>query len=114
MKLKPPSASPRVFDADLLRRFAGKISVDGSGCWLWTGYTDGKGYGQIKYQGKARWAHRISYAMFVGEIPNGLTVEHTCNVAGCVNPAHFILLTRGENTAEANRRRASNGQEVPF
>lgn len=93
-----------------LIRFASKIKVDPeTGCWLWQGYCDKKGYGQFRFAGRIHWAHRFSYALFVGEIETGMTIHHTCNNPQCVNPTHLALATVGENATEGNNRRWKNG-----
>jgi hypothetical protein len=72
-----------------------------SGCWLWLGYCTKNGYGRIGVWGKrgtVDYAHRISYELFNGPIPNHLTVDHKCRVRCCVNPDHLRLLTLAENT----------------
>jgi len=89
-----------------VRRFFEKVdnALDRQ-CWLWTGHTDRKGYGQFKWRGKARWAHRWIYELMVGPIEEGLTLHHKCGNPGCVRPGHLTPLTVSENTAEGNRRR---------
>jgi hypothetical protein len=85
---KPPS-----------ERFHGKYEVDReSGCWLWTAYISNRGYGTIGLtvgpnKSKSIYAHRLSYEMHHGPIPDGLVVDHICNVRRCVNPEHLQLLT---------------------
>jgi hypothetical protein len=85
------------------------------GCWRWIGRIDkSTGYGRL---GRNSWAHRESYKLFVGPIPDGMTVEHvchtrskcdggpTCRHRACVNPAHLALLTPDQNKrAGANRK----------
>ena len=68
-----------------------------SGCWLWIGGLDGKGYGQIKHQGKHRRTHRIAYELFVGPVPQGLELDHLCRVRECCNPAHLEPVTHSVN-----------------
>lgn len=76
-----------------------------SGCWLWTGSADQKGYGRIgmgsKRDGtrKPRCAHRVAYAALVGPIPPGLMLDHLCRQPGCVNPAHLEPVTNAVNVA---------------
>lgn len=61
-----------------------------SPCWLWTGSTTGKGYGQCYGLGETR-AHRVSYRLFKGDIREGMLVCHRCDTPGCVNPEHLWL-----------------------
>lgn len=109
----PGAAMPRLFlKVKDMVRFTRKIRQQGD-CWRWTGHRDRKGYGQIWHEGMVRWAHRFSYAAFIGEIPPAKTIDHTCHNPWCVNPAHLRVLTREENTAEGNRRRAETDPEEP-
>lgn len=68
-------------------------------CWLWTGHLDRKGYGAIKTGKKSTGAHRFSYSLNVGPIPDGLVIDHLCRVPACVNPAHLEPVTNAENIA---------------
>jgi hypothetical protein len=70
-----------------------------SGCWLWIGARDVKGYGAFTAEGVHRGAHRVVYEVFTGErIPDGLTLDHLCRTPCCVNPAHLQIVTMRENT----------------
>lgn len=72
--------------------------TDRSGdCWLWTGFLDRYGYGQISVNNHREKAHRVAYATLVGPIPAGLVSDHTCRVRHCVNPAHLEPVTQAEN-----------------
>lgn len=96
--------------------------VDKSGaCWVWTGYKS-RGYGRFYMGGRRHLAHRVAYKALVGQIPEGLTIDHLCRNKPCVNPAHMEVVTRGENAlrggggavASANRRAKThciNGHE---
>jgi HNH endonuclease len=74
------------------------------GCWIYQGKLDRWGYGQIKVGSRrdgtrrSTKAHIVSYIAFVGPIPAGLTLDHTCNVRACVNPEHLVPMTMRENT----------------
>lgn len=85
-------------DGDVPARFWDKVDTsDEQGCWIWTGAQSG-GYGQVRWSGRARWAHRIAYELSIGPIPDGLQLDHLCRVKLCVNPAHLEPVTTGENT----------------
>ena len=87
-------------------RFFDKVNKTET-CWLWTGSTNHKGYGQFaKYQGKHIFAHRWSYQYHIGDIPNGLVIDHLCENKLCVNPDHLEAVTNKENL-----RRGKVGQK---
>lgn len=68
-----------------------------SGCWLWTGACINTGYGVLQHEGKVLLAHRISYELYHGGIPDGLDLDHKCRVTFCVNPSHLEPVTHQEN-----------------
>lgn len=86
----------------LVQRFKQKVSVNpDTGCWEWTACQINTGYGRIwegGRRGKSLLAHRVSYELFVGQIPDGLTLDHLCRVRHCVNPLHLEPVTGRENT----------------
>jgi hypothetical protein len=95
-----------------LERFVSKIDQDdGSGCWLWTAGISPAGYAQFRYDGKKQNAHRFSYEVFNGPIPEGTHIDHLCRVRHCVNPAHLEAVTchenimRGEGVAAINSKK---------
>jgi len=74
-------------------------SADETACWIWTGSTNYR-YGHL-WDGRAkklRKAHRVSYEIHIGPIPNGLVIDHLCRNILCVNPAHLEAVTIRENT----------------
>lgn len=77
-------------------RFFNKINKTNS-CWLWIASTMKRGYGQFRVAGKMLYAHRVSYELANGPIPDGLFVLHNCHVRSCVNPAHLRAGTAQEN-----------------
>lgn len=80
-------------------RFWSRVDKWGpNGCWLWTGKLNRDGYAQMNAYGqKGMGAHRVSYVMNVGPIPEGLQLDHLCRVRHCVNPAHLEPVTNEEN-----------------
>jgi hypothetical protein len=66
-------------------------------CWLWVGASDGGGYGMIGLDGKMAKAHRLSWIMSNGPIPEGQWVLHHCDTPACVRPDHLFLGDRQAN-----------------
>ena len=72
-------------------------------CWFWLAYCTSDGYGRFRYNGIWMEAHRASYIMFRGPIPEGLEIDHLCRVRKCVNPEHLEIVTHIENMQRGNR-----------
>lgn len=93
-------------------RFWGRVHKT-SDCWNWTGAHSSYGYG-VFHVGAAKhrmFAHRVSYILEHGTIPDGLSLDHLCRNRSCVNPSHLEPVTsyenmrRGESTAARNARK---------
>jgi HNH endonuclease len=79
-------------------RFMNKvIVVPSTGCHEWHSTIDKGGYGRFKLAGKLRQAHRVAYELFVGPVPAGCDLDHTCENRKCVNPAHLDAVSHQVN-----------------
>lgn len=74
------------------------------GCWLWLKSIGTHGYGQAGFRRKVTVAHRVSYIAFVGPIPRGVLVQHSCDNRWCVNPDHLSLGTDATNAEDKRRK----------
>lgn len=88
------------------KRLLSKYRVTETGCWEWTGFRkkDRFDYGLIWIGDRQRRAHRVSYEVHKGPIPEGLDILHSCDNPPCINPDHLSVGTRGENCQDAASR----------
>lgn len=72
--------------------------IDAKGdCWEWLGRIERNGYGRTYYQNRRWGVHRLVWTLLVGEIPDGMQVDHLCCNRSCVNPDHLRVVTQREN-----------------
>lgn len=83
-----------------------------TGCWLWGGHVARNGYARTKVSGRSVMAHRASYELFVGPIPEGLVLDHKCRNRCCVNPAHLEPVTSRENLIRGETLARSNAEKT--
>jgi HNH endonuclease len=81
------------------------VAIQDDGCWQWTGVVTAAGYGSFTLDDATYVAHRLVYTELRGPIPDGLDLDHLCNVKTCVNPDHLEPVTRAENLRRRNAAR---------
>lgn len=86
-----------------LALFWSKVDIPSnvSECWQWTRRQTDNGYGRFRHKGKWYAAHRVSYEILNGEIPEGLQVRHLCHNRLCCNPAHLAVGTAKQNVQDS-------------
>lgn len=102
--------------AETVARLLARVTLEpNTGCWLWLGHVNAAGYGGFESRiVNETLAHRASYALLVGPIPQGLALLHSCDQPSCVNPAHLRPGPQAENMAEmVARGRQCNGERNP-
>ena len=83
-----------------------------TGCINWKSAGDRQVYGVFWLDQKAQRANRVAYKLFIGPIPRGLVVRHSCNNKRCVNPVHLKADTQSQNHEDAlNDRLMPVGEE---
>ena len=90
-----------MYSDKFLERFWAKVDKKEGGCWDWTASCTPDGYGQVKYDGKVKRPHRISFEIYLGRtILEGMEIAHApliCHNRKCVNPAHLTEKTPTDN-----------------
>jgi hypothetical protein len=76
----------------------------GDECWPWTGAKTPAGYGKMNVSCRHFYAHRISYVLTFGDIPDNLFVCHTCDTPSCCNPSHLFAGTNQDNVTDRNAK----------
>ena len=72
-------------------------SIQEDGCWMFLGPWTSHGYGHLSYDGQIFRAHRISYELHRGPVPEGKMVLHKCDHRYCINPEHLFIGTAQDN-----------------
>lgn len=99
------------------QRFWQKVDASGD-CWLWTGAKGLQGYGHwTSGLGifNEQYAHRISWLVLVGPIPEGYWIDHLCRNPPCLNPDHLepvsprTNIQRGKNVGRPIKSHCPKG-----
>lgn len=77
-------------------------------CWIWSGAKNERGYGQFAVNGVRKYAHRASYELVNGPIPEGLVCCHRCDTPSCCNPAHIVAGTQKYNLMDMAAKGRAN------
>jgi len=94
-------------------KFHSRHSLAGD-CWVWKGARTTLGYGCFSWRGKQQLAHRVSWIIHNGVIPQGMCVLHRCDNPPCVNPGHLFIGTKKDNTHDCmSKNRFAVGERKP-
>lgn len=74
-----------------------------TGCWLWTGRHNARGYGYVDFHGQLHLAHRAVYEAVNGELDHAIPIHHRCKNPRCVNPDHLEALPQHLHARESRR-----------
>jgi hypothetical protein len=91
-------------------RFLSKLNKLPNGCWLWTDHRDECGYGKFRIGKQMFLAHRFSFEIHKGQIPEGMECMHTCDNPPCCNPSHLRAGSHKENCED----RTLKGRDILF
>ena len=100
--------------SQLPERLRDKIEIEpNSGCWLWTGNLDSRGYSRASVCNRSIQVHALVYEMFVGAAP---VIHHICRTKFCINPSHLQAVTRASHAKlhgnqYVNRTHCQRGHE---
>lgn len=88
-----------------------------TGCWLWSGATNKKGYGSHGRRAKhsrSQLTHRYTYELAIGALPEGTEVDHKCRTRCCANPAHMEAVPHKVNVQRGDVKKdlCKNGHDL--
>lgn len=108
--------------SDVAERFWAKVDKNGptpphlpglGACWAWRASVNRKGYGEFSRGARIAKAHRVSWELAHGPIPEGMFVCHHCDNPSCVNPAHLFLGTNRDNAIDMTAKGRNGAHTRP-
>jgi hypothetical protein len=94
-------------------RFVERVNFEGpNGCWVWDAPCAPHGYGHFYLNRKKMLAHRAAWELAVGQIPQGLTLDHLCRNPSCICPDHLEAVTQRENVLRGNGLPAQHARKT--
>lgn len=97
-----------IFDIVRFYKYFDK-STEPDGCWNWKGGLKNNGYGKFWVDEKHKYAHIVSYWLYIGEVEEGKIVMHICDNPACVNPSHLKTGTHADNMRDRDSKGRCRG-----
>lgn len=90
---------------EVKERFWSKVDIKGPDeCWNWKAGKNESGYGHFWLDQHNVKAHRVSWLLSNGDIPDKMCVCHKCDNPSCINPSHLFLGTNNDNVKDRNKK----------
>lgn len=100
------------FKIEYLLRVGATATKDA--CLLWPYGKSTDGYGVINHEGAGRLTHEIAYSVFVGPVPTGKRVLHSCNSRSCFNPLHLLSGTMADSRKQPSNKHSSRETRIAY
>jgi HNH endonuclease len=88
-----------------------KFTGNEHGCWIWNGGRFSGGYGSLRLNGRAQYAHVLMWEAVHGPVLDGLELDHLCRTPSCCNPRHLEPVTHKINSLRGMSLPAQNARK---